>query len=509
MPTKGKFSAKIFSYYTLYFVLLYFLLGVLKVGLRDDVSFNYKFFSSFLIILAIWLFNGVLFKKYNLRPHQWREFGFYPIFISATLAYIFLRITKFYFPGLIYGMNFFAVLVLVAAFGETIILLLQYYIKYAKEIEDVQSYVDKKNIPGKKVAHHAKLLDNDTLENLKAIITTELGKKSLTWISRQVDLLSSDTLIYNTLTDSNIKLITHKNIECFINLRKINDHRFLNKFFEAVNEKLPFGACYVGVGETLEARYAKIAKNKFFVFKYIQFVWDFAFHRIAPKLPFIQSFYFPLTRGKNRAISKAEILGRLYSCGFEIVSYTTINSQFLFCVKKIKEASYDMMPTYGPFVALRRVAKNGKIIRVYKFRTMYPYSEYLQKYLVEQNGYDEVGKIRNDFRVTPWGKWFRKVWLDELPQLLNVAKGQLSIVGVRPLSATKFNELPKELQQERIKYKPGCIPPYVSLCLPDEEGNVEAEWIYLKSKRRNSLNTDIIYFFKAVYNILSGKIRSA
>jgi len=146
MPTKGKFSAKIFSYYTLYFVLLYFLLGLLKVGVKDDVSFNYKFFSSFIIILAIWLFNGFLLKKYNLRPHQWREFGFYPIFISATLAYIFLRITKLYFPGLIYGMNFFAVLVLVAAFGEMLILILQYYIKYAKEIEGVQAYVDQKRV---------------------------------------------------------------------------------------------------------------------------------------------------------------------------------------------------------------------------------------------------------------------------------------------------------------------------------------------------------------------------
>ena len=263
MPTKGKFSAKIFSYYTLYFVLLYFLLGLLKVGVKDDVSFNYKFFSSFIIILAIWLFNGFLLKKYNLRPHQWREFGFYPIFISATLAYIFLRITKLYFPGLIYGMNFFAVLVLVAAFGEMLILILQYYIKYAKEIEGVQAYVDQKRVFAHKQPHYAKPLENDVLEKIKAIIVAELGKKSLTWISRKIDLVSSDTLIYNTATESNIKLITHKDIESFVNLRRINDHRFLNKFFETVNEKLPFGGLYVGVGETLEVRYAKIKKIVF------------------------------------------------------------------------------------------------------------------------------------------------------------------------------------------------------------------------------------------------------
>ena len=66
-----------------------------------------------------------------------------------------------------------------------------------------------------------------------------------------------------------------------------------------------------------------------------------------------------------------------------------------------------------------------------------------------------------------------------------------------------------EAQEERIKSKPGCIPPYVALCMPDDKGNIEAERIYLRDKKRNPYFTDIRYFFKAVYNIVTNKIRSS
>jgi hypothetical protein len=71
------------------------------------------------------------------------------------------------------------------------------------------------------------------------------------------------------------------------------------------------------------------------------------------------------------------------------------------------------------------------------------------------------------FRVTYWGQHLRNVWLDELPQLLNLVKGELRIVGVRP-SATLFKRVHPEQRKERHRYKPGCIPPYVASA--DAEG---------------------------------------
>jgi len=105
-----------------------------------------------------------------------------------------------------------------------------------------------------------------------------------------------------------------------------------------------------------------------------------------------------------------------------------------------------MDPSYGPIYRMPRIGKNGKIIKVFKFRTMHPYAEYLQDYVLGINGYATSGKPANDFRLTPWGKVMRKYWLDELPQLLNVLLGQLKIVGVRPVSQRYFDDIPKDLQ---------------------------------------------------------------
>ena len=82
----------------------------------------------------------------------------------------------------------------------------------------------------------------------------------------------------------------------------------------------------------------------------------------------------------------------------------------------------------------------------------------------------------------------------------------MKIVGVRPLSRVRYNQFPEDLKAERIKYKPGCVPPYVALRLPDDKGNIEAERIYLKEYALRPFMTDIKYFVKAVYNILMNKI---
>jgi len=87
----------------------------------------------------------------------------------------------------------------------------------------------------------------------------------------------------------------------------------------------------------------------------------------------------------------------------------------------------------------KRVGRYCKTFTIYKFRTMVADAEKRQKELEAKN---EVGgayfKIKNDPRVTRVGAWLRKTSLDELPQLLNVIKGEMSIVGPRPLPVTGF-----------------------------------------------------------------------
>lgn len=82
-----------------------------------------------------------------------------------------------------------------------------------------------------------------------------------------------------------------------------------------------------------------------------------------------------------------------------------------------------------------RIGKNGEKIKVYKFRTMYENSkELFEQFTPEQKKeYEENFKLDNDPRVTKVGRFLRKTSLDELPQLLNILKGNMSIVGPRPI----------------------------------------------------------------------------
>ena len=130
--------------------------------------------------------------------------------------------------------------------------------------------------------------------------------------------------------------------------------------------------------------------------------------------------------------------------------------------------------------------------------------------MVNAYGYASTGKPANDFRIPVWGKFMRRFWFDELPQLYNVLKGEIKLVGIRPVSERYFQDIPKEMQKLRLTQKPGCIPPYVSL---NREGNVmsvlQAEKEYLDDKIKNPYTTDIKFFFKAVYNIVLKNKRSA
>jgi lipopolysaccharide/colanic/teichoic acid biosynthesis glycosyltransferase len=150
------------------------------------------------------------------------------------------------------------------------------------------------------------------------------------------------------------------------------------------------------------------------------------------------------------------------------------------------------------------------MFRVFKFRTMHPYSEFLQDYMKKHHGYGPNGKIVDDFRVTGWGKFLRKFWIDELPQVINLAKGDMKIVGVRPVSNSYFNDLPKEIQSGRRYAKPGCIPPYLALNRKSSVGSVlEAEEEYMAEFRKAPLRTDVKYFMSAVYHIVFSRRRSA
>lgn len=292
------------------------------------------------------------------------------------------------------------------------------------------------------------------------------------------------------------------------NTHRINDIKRINKFFEEANRKLQKGQFFLVCMETKDSRRLRILGKYPKIIRRVYYTLDFIVKRVFPKTKLTRKAYFWITKGKNRVLSLTEGLGRLVSCGFEIINYQQIGYLTYVISRKNDTPAYDLQPTYGALVRLSRVGKNGKLFNVYKLRTMHPYSEYLQDFAFQKNNLQDGGKIRDDFRVTGWGKIFRKLWIDELPMLINFFKGEMKLVGVRPLSRHYFNLYPESLQNLRIKAKPGLVPPFYSDLPKTLPEIIESEKVYLENYFKHPLKTDIKYFFKACYNILIKRVRS-
>ena len=91
---------------------------------------------------------------------------------------------------------------------------------------------------------------------------------------------------------------------------------------------------------------------------------------------------------------------------------------------------------------------------------MHRYAEYIQDYVYAQNNLKAGGKIKDDYRITWWGKVLRTFWLDEIPMIYNLIRGDIKLIGVRPLSKHYLSLYSDDLQTLRSKHKPGLIPPF-------------------------------------------------
>jgi lipopolysaccharide/colanic/teichoic acid biosynthesis glycosyltransferase len=139
------------------------------------------------------------------------------------------------------------------------------------------------------------------------------------------------------------------------------------------------------------------------------------------------------------------------------------------------------------FYLADRVGKNEKIFKLIKFRTMYPNSDSLS-----------ITIGNNDPRVTRIGRFLRKTKLDELPQLFNVIKGQISLVGPRP-DVPKYKEYYKKLFPDYYDMKPG-ITCYSSIYFADESeiyvGKENPEKIYIESTIPQKVKLDKKYYLE-------------
>lgn len=327
------------------------------------------------------------------------------------------------------------------------------------------------------------------------------------YVSRFCDLSASTTSVLRTSIKESIGQLPNT-FDTIINLKRVNDVKEINRFLFTVNQQLPEGGQFIGCVETKFMRKQRIMKKFPTGFNYIYLIIDFIYKRVFPKLPITRSFCSVLTNDRNKVLSRTETFGRLYAAGFVVVDNKWIGSNLYFVAHKKKKPLFDFEPVYGPIFKMRRHGKDGKVIYVYKMRTMHAYSEYIQQYVYENNKLADGGKLKDDFRVSTLGRYFRKYWIDELPMIWNLLRGDLKIVGVRPLSAHYLSLYAQDLQDIRLRHKPGLIPPFYADLPKTIEQIQDSERRYLLSYEKSPFLTDTRYLLKVMYNIVFRKARS-
>lgn len=160
----------------------------------------------------------------------------------------------------------------------------------------------------------------------------------------------------------------------------------------------------------------------------------------------------------------------------------------------------------GPVIFVhKRVGKNGKKIGIYKFRSMVMNAEELiEKFTPEQKEeFKKNFKLKNDPRITKIGKFLRKTSLDELPQLFNILKGDLSIVGPRPIVEVE-TEIYGEYKNMLLSVKPGLTGFWAANGRSDTsyKRRRAMEIYYVKNR---SLLFDIKIIFKTVISVFKGE----
>lgn len=289
----------------------------------------------------------------------------------------------------------------------------------------------------------------------------------------------------------------------------LNETDDADRFLEQVNAALEYEGQVIGFAETAELYKRHILGDRPSFLQRMKYFFKFCIHRAFPKLSVsAHNLYRSMAKNKKRWYTQPEILGRLFRSRLAVKDWYEEDGLFYFVAQKSGVPDLQSQPSYWPVFKMRRMGKNGKIIGVYKFRTMHPYAEYLQEYIKNKHGLDVGGKFRNDFRVSSWGKWMRKYWIDELPMFINLLKGDIKLVGVRPISVQYFSMYTDELKQIRVKHKPGLIPPYYADMPKTLQEVMDSEKKYLLQYEKNPFTTDCHYLCKILANIFIRRARS-
>ena len=160
-------------------------------------------------------------------------------------------------------------------------------------------------------------------------------------------------------------------------------------------------------------------------------------------------------------------------------------------------------PGASPIYTQYRVGKNGRVFKFYKLRSMVPKADQMLDSLLDQNEMEGPAfKISNDPRITRVGRVIRKTCIDELPQLWNILKGDMSFVGPRPPLPREVEQY-NDFQRNRLSVVPG-LTCYWQI-QPNRNSLTFDKWLELDLKyiEERNVKTDLMIIFKTVGAVLN------
>jgi lipopolysaccharide/colanic/teichoic acid biosynthesis glycosyltransferase len=204
----------------------------------------------------------------------------------------------------------------------------------------------------------------------------------------------------------------------------------------------------------------------------------------------------------NNIIDNKFIIKRVFDIIISIFLLIILSPIFLLTIIFIK------IEDGGPvFYKQLRLGYKRQKFYIYKFRSMCENAEQMQKNL-EKDNKNILFKIKNDPRITKTGRFIRKYSIDELPQLLNILKGEMSLVGPRPMIEKEIFELTEKYKNMNINKLFDVLPGITGLWQilkrgnPNENNKVKLEMFYVENR---SVMLDIKILLKTIIVVLSHK----
>nr|MBC8342357.1 hypothetical protein [Bacteroidota bacterium] len=305
----------------------------LMPGLNDFVYKSHE--PTLILLVAAWLFSSLLTNKFF--PQTGRNI-YYKVapFLKSSVLMLFLLGAVFYLlrlEGTILKQDLFATALLFSSVESIFALLYFNTSKAVSEpvLTDKESHFSQSDLPLQAnsnqdnsrtfLAHVRKI----KYENLEDKIYDELNQV----LAGHSISIGKFRILFDR-ADSNLRLIKPDSLGCIFNYSPVNDSRVINKSFSSSYEALVDHGFLIGMYTPQENDRRELERRMPRSVFVVYYPLHFVFKRLVPKLPYLSRLYNFVTSGKNRLISRAELLGRLAYAGFSVKNEIPINGKVLF-----------------------------------------------------------------------------------------------------------------------------------------------------------------------------------